>query len=265
MNRTMTPRRGGRGHGSTQAGQALVESLVAMLALVVLWGALHWLAHYQDIGLSSVHASRHAAFAATRTGADEPGQEIASHFFTGSAHRWVDRRGEAVLDAQAPFALSWQRLRPLSPEAQPAGRLMQAATLRRDWQLDDRGILQARIAAGFAVGRGDGAPTGIGNRLQLHVFDHSYPPLARSIGILTGAGHAPSDAQVQNRIGASALAWSGAQSASRLSGGSVQLRADGVDMGWSRPAPTYDWLQPWSGRVPGHLIAEYAQTEQGGD
>ena len=46
----------------SQCGQALVESLVVLPVLAVLWVAIHWLAHYQDMALSATHASRFAAF-----------------------------------------------------------------------------------------------------------------------------------------------------------------------------------------------------------
>ena len=260
--RTLITSRNGCRPRLMQDGQALVESLVAMLALAVLWVALLWLAHYQDINLSALHASRHAAFVATRIVADEPPADLMADFFTGDAHRWADRRGQAVLDTETPALVSWQRLQPLPDLAQPGGSLAQAVVLRHDWSLADSGILQARVTPLFSTGAIHDARADGYSRLGLDVFDHAYPPLARSTSILTGAGHASSDTAVQDRVAASGLAWSLAHSASRLAGSQAWGRADGVDAGWNRPAPDFEWLRPWSGRVPGHLVTEYVQADQ---
>lgn len=242
-----------------QAGQALVESLVAMLGLAALWVALHWLANYQDIALSAVHASRHAAFAASRMPPEEIRSDVTGRFFSGSAHRWADRQGHAVLDSQLPVRLSWQRLQPLSAQAQPGAGHAASQILRRDWLLEDAGVLQARIAPGFAT---DVAGRVRAHGLRLQPLELSYPPLVRSTGILTGAGHAASDAAVQSRVAASGLAWTAAYSASQLAGGDARTGAGGVDAAWGRPQPDLDWLQPWSGRVPPHLITRHAQAGQ---
>ena len=238
-----------------QSGQALVESLVAMLALAVLWVALHWLAHYQDMALSAIHASRHLAFVAARAVPEEAGHAVAQRFFNGLAHRWTDRRGRVLLEDTAVH-VSQSRPRPLSAQAQPGKNLPHSAILRRDWGLEDAGILRARVALDFSRMMAPSRKHGKG-LLGLHVFDLPYPPVARSTSILTGAGHAASDAGVQDRVAASRLAWSDAQVASRTAGEEIALRAHGVDAGWDRADARFDWLRPWSGRVPGHILENY--------
>lgn len=245
-----------------QRGQALVESLAALLGLAVLWVALHWLAHYQDAALSATHASRHAAFLASRGNLDDSVQAVAGPFFTGSAHRWTDRRSQEILDPGTSVKRLGRRMPPLSELAQPGAGLTHAAALRRDWSLEDTGILRAEVSVDFKQSLGS-QPDADPSLLQLRVFDLPYPSLARSTSILTGAGHAVSDTDVQSRVAASSLAWSAAHAASRLAGSEVNLRAEGVEAGWGRAAAGFDWLQPWSGRVPGHLVTDHASPEGG--
>lgn len=238
-----------------QRGQALVEAVLAMSGLAVLWVVLHWLAHYQDAALSATHASRHAAFVASRNDTEAPARQVVEPFFTGPAHRWTDRRGQRVLAADTAMQLSTERLQPLSVLAQPGRGFATAGALRRDWSLEDQGILQAQVTLD------SGAAAELlpekESLLKLDMFDLPYPTLARSTRILTGAGHAASDAATQSRLAGSRLAWGAAHSASSLAAREVQLRAAGVEDGWGRPGLELDWLQPWGGLVPAHLITDY--------
>lgn len=247
-----------------QRGQALTEALVAMLGLIVLWVALHWLAHYQDMALSATHAGRHAAFLATRTAADalehgytDPGHDLARQFFSGRAHRWTDRRGQPVLNPATAVKPSWDRRERLSVQAQPGAGLASASVLRRDWAVDDTGILRASIALKFSESSRAGEGGVRDGLLRLSQFDLPYPDLSRSTRILTGAGHAATDDATQARVASSGLAWRTAEAASLASAHEIAGRASGVDSGWSRAAPEFRWLSPWSGRVPAHLIEDY--------
>lgn len=239
-----------------QDGQALFESMVAVLALAALWAAVHWLAQGQDIALSAIHASRHAAFLATRSGPGEPlpadrASGVADRYLTGRAHRWANLYGERLLDPARDIQLSTRRDRSLSAGAQPGGDARDASTLRRDWLLADTGILRASVTLHPQHrARGDAKEGPLG----MVRIDTAYPALQRSTHVLTGAGHAPSDAQAQQRTGSSGLAWAAAHSASRAAGVEVAGRADGIDSGWGRADPRFDWLDLWSGRVPAHLI-----------
>ncbi len=247
------------GH-ARQCGQALVESLVALFALAVLWVGLNWLGHYQDMALSMAHASRYAAFLATRVEpselqGDERGRERVQRYFTGDAHRWRDRRGATWVDPEVALGASWHRDRPLSARSQPGADTPHATTLRQDWSLEDQGIVQAQVLMQFHDRPQPGG--GRAEILGLGVFDQAYPSLRRSSYILSGAGHAPLDSVAQERVSESRLAWAGAEGVSRNAGAMVADRAAVVDTGWSRAAPDFDWLQPWSGYVPGHLIEDY--------
>ena len=250
-----------------QRGQALLESLIAVLALAVLWVAIHWLAHYQDMALSASHASRHAAFLATRAD-PEPVVDagaLGQKFFSGSAHRWVDRRGTPLLQPESNVLPSWRRHAPLTALSQPAAASAYAATLRRDWSVHDRGILQATVAVGFPQsGPATGTPDG---PLKLSTFDEPYASFSRNLSILTGAGHAGSDTATQARLADSPLAWASPAATSRSAGAAVGALAQGVDAGWGRSGPQFDWLQPWRGQVPPHLlvapVAAYEQESAG--
>lgn len=251
-----------------QAGQALVESLVALLAIAVLWVAVHWLAHYQDMALSATHAGGYSAFMASRdvgvTSSDKKrlGSDI-ERFFTGSAHRWTDRRGQAQPAPETSVLLSRDSHPALSMDAQPGGRFTAGSTLRRDWLLEDGGVLQAHIKVlpGFHKSiSNEYTYEDDASLLKLGFFDLPYPVLTRSTSILVDAGHADSDGAVQERLGASGLAWASAHARSRQAGREVALRAAEVDSAWGRADPEFDWLHPWSGRVP----AEFIHDHEGG-
>lgn len=240
-----------------QRGQALVESLVSLLALAVLWVALSWLAHYQDAALAATHASRYAAFVAGR------GEQLgAIQALYATQQAFPHRGGEPLVASSGvpdtSVSMSRQRLAPMSAAAQPGAGSVTATTLRHEWSLADKGIVRARVSLGFT-----NTPLGVGasqdaSLLKLRDFDLAYPPLSRSTSILTGSGHGVTDGEVQSRVAASSFAWAAAYGASRAAGSEITMRADGVERGWGRSAPDFDWLQPWSGQVPGHLLTDYA-------
>ena len=248
----------------SQDGQALMETLVASFALAVMWVGIHWLWQYQDIALTAVHASGHSAFEATRIPPDtglalEPASSHSTNtirHFTGSAHRWADRRGEAFFNSGTDLLVSRDRAAPLSPAAQPGRATAHAEALRRDLKLADSGVLTANIdlhfSAGPSVVRSEEKPL-----LGLAAFDLPYPSLRRSISILTGAGHASSDREAHRRVAESPSAWASAYEFSRSIGATVASRADGLDDAWGRERPMFDWLRPWEGRVPPHLLTTY--------
>lgn len=238
-----------------QSGQAVVELLLVTSALAVLWVAIPWLAHLQDMALSATHASRHAAFLASRGELTQPGMSTVEAFFSGGAHRWVDRRGESVLEAGHHVSLELQKSSPLSALGQPGDMHANASILRREWSLEDEGLITARVSLTFG-GATRWARDGPREGLGLGVYDAPYPSLSRGTAILRGGGHAVSDSDTQTRVGQSALAWAGAQAGSMGHGRTVQLRTAGVDAGWGRAEPDFDWLSRWSGHVPAPLIVD---------
>src|SRR5690606_28753587 len=143
----------GHSEQQSQAGQALVESLVAISVFALIWVAVHWLGNYQDMSLSATHASRHIAFLGTRTsatGADSPLSEsavavVSDRYFGGSAHRWLKLQGAALLDRRSSISLAWSRDHQLPDLAQPGLTTPTGKTLRREWTLDDAGVLRASV------------------------------------------------------------------------------------------------------------------------
>lgn len=249
----------GRPRRRLQEGQAVVESSVAMLALAVLWVGLNWLGNYQDIALATIHASRHAAFVATRVEPSElahgTGKSMVQRYFTGGAHHWNDRRGASVVNPAEGLNASWRRDLPLSSQAQPGRAARDAITLRADWSLEDRGLIHARVNMAFGAGRHVSETQT--ELLGLGVFDRAYPALRRDTYVLVGAGSALSDAAVQEAVAASRFAWAAPQGMSRSVGGQAAGRAAMVDSAWGRAEPDFDWLSRWSGRVPAHLLENY--------
>lgn len=224
-------------------GQALVEGMVGLVALVVLFWAIPVLGRYQDIALQAAHASRYAAFLAAVGAADE--EEISgmasTAYFSGSSRRWRTVSGDALV----PLApeVSMQR----TPEAtgmQPGAGHAAVAALRREWQVGDDAMLQATVLAQprDVVSLGPAAPDFLG--------------IARSTSILTGAGHAYSDEAVQQRVAQGAAGWATAATRSTSAGREVTARMQAVDEAWTRPRPDFDWLGPWQALVPADRLVQ---------
>lgn len=118
--------------------------------------------------------------------------------------------------------------------------------LRREWAGPRDGLWQAD--AGARVFPGGRAWTA-GQRLGV-----ATRPLNRQTTILVGAGHASGDAHTQRRIASAPTAWRSAAQSSLQAGRAVAARLRGVDRGWRRPPPRFDWLQPWHDLVPANRL-----------
>ncbi|WP_397473067.1 hypothetical protein [Pusillimonas sp.] len=231
-----------------QAGQALAEALLALSALLLVWAAVAWLGRYQDMALQASHASRYTAFAEARGEAPAP-DIVRRHYFFGPTHRWSDRRGELLLADKNQVALELSRGPHLEAVAQPGQAVSHAQNLREQWGVADAGIVDARISVGFPSRQAHNGPEKRAFMSGLRDFD-GYPVLVRHTSILKGAGHAAGDAQAQQRVAGSALAWGDAASISYGLAQQIKTVMKPVDAGWRRPDPTQDWLGSWAGDVP---------------
>jgi len=245
---------------SRQSGQALAEGMIAMAALAVVGLAIadtgRWHMLAQEVGL----AARQAAFAWTRGDLEAGGAPLAAAAPLASpasayssafpafpafpaspasqaSPAFPAPRSPAGSSSLAPGRAPALRLAPIAALAdagQPGAAHGGAAELRRQWGLHDEAI-----QAAFASVAGLRQPFGGGR-----------PTLRRHVAVLAGAGHAGSDAAVQQRVAQSALAWADASRASMLAGSRVADRTAPADRAWGRPAPVFDWLGPWAGAVP---------------
>lgn len=221
---------------TTQArGQALIEGVVVLVVLCGLWAASTWLFRLQDMALQVLHASRSVAFAATRGGSLSAATDLVrERYFSGPSHQWRTRAGEPWLRAGRPeLSVDIQTSPGLSPYAQPGAGAHGAAVLTS------------------SLGVGDGVLTEAVVRLHPRALDTGASPLL--IGrqsILVGAGHAVDDADVVQRVGSSAAAWSVATGSSVSTGQALASVLEPLDRGWSRAAPDFDWLSRWLGDVP---------------
>ncbi|NYT61219.1 pilus assembly protein [Alcaligenaceae bacterium] len=232
-----------------QQGQALVEGLVVLLALMSLWVGVSWLARFQDMALQASHASRYAAFSLSRNLEANIENDMRRHFFSGPAHQWSDRRGKRLLSsALDEIDVQTHRQTALAVQAQPGGALLHAQALRQDWRLDDTGVLAVQLSAAPRLGLAS-----LHNNLPadgLAYFDSQNLLLQRHTSLLTGAGHAADDMAVQQTVANSSLAWSNSANSSYVHGKKIASAMTAVDAGWGRPQPVFDWLEPWSGHVP---------------
>jgi len=237
---------------ATQSGQALAEGLVAMVVLASIWVAVAWLGRLQDMALSAQHASRHAAFAYTRNPASHNDYGIKTQYFQGPAHQWKDRVGHSILASPLhQVQLNFERTSTLSDAGQPGGNDAWAMSLRKDWAVQDEGIVNASVYVLPGPGTVNVSSTSV---LGLGAFN-DYPKLRRHIAILEGAGHASNDAQVQQVVAQSAPAWADSTRASVIVGTRVDAAMAAIDAPWHRPRPVLDWLAPWAGHVPAARLA----------
>lgn len=248
-----------------QTGQAMAEAVAAGGVLVLFLVLIPVLGRYQDLALHATHASRHAAFAATRQDdADAAMRRAADTAFDHSARRWVDLRGQALIDPTAPVALRAWRDAPqdaMQPGAGHAG----ASTLRAEWQIVDRGILHAtasvrpRLDPWLRAGAGEASlfsvPLDLRARSAAGLASSPVLALHRHTAVLTGReGHATGDAHTQARVAGAPQAWAQAAARSASAGRNVADRVQSVDDPWRRPPPRFDWVSDWAGLVPSDRV-----------
>ncbi|WP_353171117.1 hypothetical protein [Paracandidimonas soli] len=242
-----------------QCGQALAEGLVAMLALIVMAGAVAWLYRWQDIALQATHASRALAFEHVRNPQASQMSEAAERVFHGGQH-WNDRRGKALLPRGS---VRWG----ISVDDSMAGAKIRSSGLPplADSAWRELGFEEDVIATASIVVVEDGdvmrmaevslqkkAP-GAGGSVHLQGMR-----LARQTSILSGAaGHAESHGQAQQRIAGSLVLWRSEADASMALGRRTETLMRPVDAPWKRPLPDFDWLSPWAGRLPAYIQKPY--------
>jgi hypothetical protein len=202
-----------------QGGQAMIESLFVVGLLCVLIASVCAIGRLQFTALQAGGDSRLLAFSYARGGRSTP----IRRGVTGTTHR----AGSAQELSGALATIVRGR----------AGRFMQvggdsslSASLRRDWQAEDGGVVTAQVGVG---------------RLSL----------------LAGAGHATSVRAAAERVRKSESGWNGAASRSRAAGSRATSRINGIDRGWHRVKPDFDWLQPWRELLPEHTLRTAPRLE----
>ncbi|TAL77075.1 MAG: hypothetical protein EPN76_09470 [Burkholderiaceae bacterium] len=239
-----------------QSGQALLEGAVALLVLLVFFVGCAWLARFQDMALQASHASRFAAFSLSRDPGYSPLETLRESYFSGATHQWHDRRGGSLLSSgRSEVELVIRRSARLAAQAQPGGAYAGVTSLRREWQIEDAGIISASVAVAPSISAAT-KPLGSNNQVGslLRQFDAYYPRLVRHTAILSGAGHAPDDRAVQDRVAQSDTGWSGAAENSYALARQISSGMAGVDKAWRRLTPVLDWLGPLQGHVPEHHL-----------
>ena len=136
---------------------------------------------------------------------------------------------------------------------QAGGKGSHQQTLRREWEVEDKGIATVAIRTKPQYtqvdDRSDSAMS-----VGLSYLDQQVLNIYRHTSILTGAAHSPSDLSAHQRSGSSDLAWREAVEASYESGKKVADIAVPVDAAWNRANPVFDWMTPWEGQLPGHHL-----------
>lgn len=234
-----------------QSGQAALEALISLLVLAVLWVAVTWLGRIQDLALHTSHASRFAAFMATRNVSNTPVDAVRQGLFSGPANSWSDRHGHALQDSvYQNIGVTLTHDGVMSDASQLGGSYSEMRQLRQDWLLAGDDIVSARVI--LVPHEASPGAQASGSGLELHQFDAAYPFIQRHTSILSGAGHSGSDSSTADRIANSALAWADSTERSYRLGRKVDAVASKVDNAWGRPSPVFDWLGPWADQLPAH-------------
>lgn len=282
----------GSAENAAQAGQAVVEALICLLALAVLWVAIAWLGRLQDLGTHALHAARYAAFGAAREFRDAAMHAAPAAVFRLPNAQWVDRQGNRLPSSvYSDMRVLYQRGSALAPESQIGGASATMQQLRRDWQVTEDGVLsaQVRLAPVVTASGGDDTRQGAGAdrdgaleaadsdrgatldaadsagralSLRLYQLEQAYPVLHRHISILSGSGHAAGDLASADNLARSSLVWSGPVHDSQRHGEQVSDVASRLDRAWRRPDPVFDWLKPWADQVPVHHLHSFSEGER---
>jgi hypothetical protein len=192
-----------------QRGQALAEMTAVLVLLLGLGAAVALIGEWQWRALAAAHASRTHAFLYAR------GSRAVVSLVGQGSHSVQLKRGKRAADFDGPGGAA-------------------AASLRKDWKLEDGGMVTA--SARFVATR---RPPGV----DTHT-------LRRHTSLLADAGHAVGDGQAQIFIGRSDTAWGRAAKSSIRTGRQVAAALQGIDSGWRRDLPVFDWLMPWADLAP---------------
>ncbi|WP_459614535.1 hypothetical protein [Bordetella sp. 2513F-2] len=196
-----------------QGGQALVEALAMVLALLALVHAMSWTGRLQSQSLAAGQASRAMAFAAAQ-GYGVPGMHDGMSMQSTRDVRAGTRSGGAgagALDA-----------------------------LARDWLAVDTRLL--RIEAGRMVTPAAGLERGLGTAAPISLRRHTT--------LAAGDGRAASELQAQQRLLRSHEGWGRAGNVSRSLGQSLRSRVGAMETAWGNRAPEDDWVRRWADLVP---------------
>ena len=90
--------------------------------------------------------------------------------------------------------------------------------------------------------------------IDIGFFDRQQISMKRHTSILVDAEHSSNDSEANQRAGISARAWKDVALESYQLGRHIQRYAEGVDEGFARAKPVFDWLRPWAGLVPKHHL-----------
>jgi len=233
-----------------QQGQALTEGLIVLLCVLTFFAAATWLGRLQDVALYEQHASRFGAFELARAG-NIDNAKLSPRFFQGLHAGWRNRRGNAlVVDDRIQVTYNRQVL--LGPNSQPGAVDSNVTILRKEWELQDRGIanVSLRIRA-QATTPSEQTRTRTGRTGQAQdFFDSLAVSLRRHTAILVDAGHAIDARSAHERAARSNTAWQQVARASYAAGKKIAAAAMPVDAPWGRAAPVFDWFMPWAGKKP---------------
>lgn len=215
-----------------QQGQAVVEIIVVLAALLsVGWGLL-WLQRWQQIKQQTQHHAALQAFRFSQSHVLDQADDLQPIYLQGLysylAHQsTTDLRPLGDID----------RLSNGMKMAEPEGLLGPS----QRWRFSSRVHVDGWELAAWAQK----------NEALIPIMH-----LQSEVSILVGTGYAQDDLQMVSRLGASPSLWRSAQNSSAAAIEGLRPLFAPVDRAWGRADSTTSWLQPWQESVPSRHLYE---------
>lgn len=237
---------------ANRKGQALVESLLVFIVLISFFIAIPWLGRLIDIGIQQENANRYTAFQWTRRMQQPDILQIKQQFFLSDANNWRDRFSQKIVSEDS-IQIHADRHYQLSDDMQPGQQTPFATQLRKEWGVQDQGVVNIASMVTPHYVQHNGGENILG--VDASFLERLSLTLHRHIAILIDAAHSVSDKDSHYRTGQSATAWKETAEQSYALGKHIQKYAAGAE-GFDRAQPVFDWLVPWSDKLPQHHLRE---------
>ena len=209
---------------TVQHGQAAAEAILTVALLSIISVGIAWVAQLQHEALAAAQTSRQAAFG--------------------------EARGQASMGTRGLPGVLSAAYGKSSSNVLPISKNKQAQTLANDWLA----LKPETLTVWAQAGRRHFLSFFSGGTLRLSSMVDSSLGVRRQTSLITGAGHATSDANTQQRLATSATGWLSAASLSMQAAKQEKSRMQPVDAVWKRGVLTSDWLRPWADLVPAERI-----------
>ncbi|ADU92422.1 hypothetical protein [Taylorella equigenitalis] len=197
---------------NTRKGQALVESFVLLIVMVMFYLAIPFVGKLINEKQSLQNDSRYMAF------------------------QYAIRTGDG---AKSLYKTNYSNANSLSDEAQPGQLLAKSKILREEWGIQDKGII---TASSFKT---------IKDKTKSKFLAEKFM-LREELKILFDISNEASSKSAHDRSSSSKTAWKNANSKTQKLSSKSNALISAVDKPLKRKLPTFDSFSKWIGEIPNH-------------